>query len=219
MRNHADYSLMKSLYDSCRRDFDRAARGDLEKHALLAALAANGSGGYSKACLYSPTLHGALSGRLEGRRSSLPLAPRRDLERYLETFGTATGKETSLRRLASFHGSTLVAGFHCVRWGVSVDELLDDSTHFVLADRLIEEFCTKRDLKLERDLPALGHLWTAGRGLRDSRVSMYVGRLRMRFDIYRWILNQDVITQPNVTTAMSTSSGPRRPPSARQGQP
>ena len=75
MRNHADYSLMKSLYDSCRRDFDRAARGDLEKHALLAALAANGSGGYSKACLYSPALHGALSGRLEGRRSSLPLAP------------------------------------------------------------------------------------------------------------------------------------------------
>ena len=219
MRNHTDYSLMKSLYDSCRSDIDRAARGDLEKHALLAALTANGSGGYSKACLYSPTLHGALSGRLEGHRSSLPLAPRQDLERYLETFGTATGREALLRRLASFHGSTLVAGFHCVRWGFSVDELLDDSTHFVLADRLIGEFCTKRNLKLERDLPALGHLWTAGRGLRDSGVSMYVGRLRMRFDIYRWILNQDVIKQLSITTVMATSSGPRRSPSARQGQP
>ncbi len=218
MRNHADYSLMKSLHDSCRRDFDRAARGDLEKHALLAALSANGSGGYSKACLYSPTLHDALSRRLEGRRSSLPVVPRRDLEQYLEAFGTATGREASLRRLASFHGSTLVAGFHCVRWGVSIDELLDDSTHFVLADRLIEEFCTKRNLKLERDLPALGHLWTTGRGLRNSGVSMYVGRLRMRFDIYRWILNQHVITQRNVTSAMPISSGPRRPPLARQGQ-
>ncbi len=48
---------------------------------------------------------------------------------------------------------------------------------------------------------------------------MYVGRLRMRFDIYRWILNQDVITQLNITTAMSTSTGPRGPVLARQGQP
>ena len=191
MRNHTDFSLMKSIYDSCRREIDEAARGDLEKHALLAALAANGSGGYSKACHYSPTLHDALSQRLKGRRTSLPLTPRRDLEQYLETFGDGGGRQALLRRLASFHGATLLAGFHCVRWSVSVDQLLDASTHYELAERLIGEFCTKHNLRLERDLPALGRLWTAGRGLRDSGVSMYVGRLRMRFDIYRWILNQE----------------------------
>ena len=191
MRNHTDFRLMKSIYDSCRRDIGRAVRGDPEEHALLAALTANGSGGYSKACRFSPTLHDALSGRLKGLRSSLPLVPRRDLERYLETFPAAGDREAALRQLASFHGLTQVAGFHCARWGVSVDELLDDSTHFVLAARLIAEFRAKSDLKLERDLPALGRRWTAGRGLRDSGVSMYVGRLKMRFDIYRWILNQE----------------------------
>lgn len=191
MRNHIDYSLMKSVYDSCRRDIDQAVRVDAERHALFAALAANGSGGYSKACRYSPTLYDALSQRLKGCRSSLPLVPRRDLERYLETFGPGPGREAVLRQLASFHGSTLIAGFRCVSWGVSVAELLADSSHFVLADRLISELCAKRVWKLERDLPAIARLWTAGRGLRDSGVSMYVGRLKMRFDIYRWILNQE----------------------------
>ena len=191
MRNHTDFRLMKSIHDSCRRDIGRAVRGDPEEHALLAALTANGSGGYSKACRFSPALHDALSGRLKGLRSSLPLVPRRDLERYLETFGAAGDREAALRQLATFHGLTQIAGFHCARWGVSVDELLDDSTHFSLAARLIAEFRAKSDLKLERDLPALGRRWTAGRGLRDSGVSMYVGRLKMRFDIYRWILNQE----------------------------
>ena len=120
MRDHIDFSLMKSISDSCRSD--RATRGDVEKHALLAALAANCSGGCIKACRYSPALHRELSKRREatGLRclscrdvilgnnlKHLPRAARRaggSLTGLVSRFHAGHG--FSLRSLEYFHRST-----------------------------------------------------------------------------------------------------------------
>ena len=185
---HVDYSLLRSIRKVCGREIEEAAEGDPRRCSVLAALTANGSGGSPDARRFSPVLYENLRQKLQGgERLPTVLASRREMESYLKKYGQGSEQDT-LRLLGSLHGCTLIAGYHCARWKIPLDELKDASSHFFHANRLIEDFCSKYRLDPEADLARLGHLRAAEQGLGGTKTSMYVGRLRMRVDLYRRIL-------------------------------
>ena len=184
---HVDYSLLRSIRNVCGREIEKAAEGDPRRCSVLAALTANGSGGSTDARRFSPVLYENLRQKLQGERLPTVLASRRELESYLKKCGQGSERD-ALRLLGSLHGYTLIAGYHCARWKIPLDELKDGSSHFLQANRLIENFCSKYRLDPEEDLARLGHLWAAEQGLGGTKTSMYIGRLRMRVDLYRRIL-------------------------------
>ena len=184
---NVDYSLLRSIRKVCGREIEEAVEGDPRRCAVLAALTANGSGGSAGARRFSPALYENLRQKLQGVRLPAVLASRRELERYLKKHGQGSERD-GLRRLGSLYGYTLIPGYHCARWKIRLEELKDASSHFFHANRLIEDYRGKYRLDLEEDLARLGHLWAGEQGLGGTKTSMYVGRLRMRVDLYRRIL-------------------------------
>ena len=188
MKQHIDYPLMRSIFEDLGEEIDRETAGNEARAPVLAALTANGSSGAAAAYRFSPPRLDALSRTLSGEGSADVPVSRQALQNWLETFSHRGDDKALLRGLAGFHGFTLMAGIHAVRWGISLDELTTSRDHFTLANRLVDEYCIDHGLELPGHLMALGRLWTTGRGLRSGSVSMYAGRLKMRFEIYREIL-------------------------------
>ncbi len=188
MKRHIDYPLMWSIFEDLGEEIESATAGDQVRAAVLASLTANGSGGAAAACRFSPTLLDSLSRVLEGEESLDASVSKQALRIWLDTYSHLDDEKTLLRGAAGFHGFTLMAGIHAVRWGISLDELAASRDHFERANRLVDEYCIDHDLELPGQLVVLARLWTAGRGLRAGSVSMYAGRLMMRFEIYAEIL-------------------------------
>ena len=188
MKQHIDYPLMRSIFEDLGEEIERATAGDQARAAVLAALTANGSSGAAAAYRFSPPQLEALSRTLAGEGSVDVPVSKQALQNWLETFSHRGADKALLRELSGFHGFTLIAGIHAVRWGISLDELAASGDHFTRANRLVDEYCIDHGLELPGHLMALGRLWTTGRGLRSGSVSMYAGRLKMRFEIYREIL-------------------------------
>ena len=188
MKQHIDYPLMRSVFEDLGEEIAGATAENQTRAAVLAALTANGSSGAAAASRFSPPRLDALSRTLSGEGSANVPVSKQALRNWLERFSRLGNDKALLRGLAGFHGFTLMAGIHAVRWGISLDELTTSRDHFTLAGRLVDEYCIDHGLKLPRDLGALGRLWTTGRGLRDGSVSMYGGRLKMRVEIYREIV-------------------------------
>ncbi len=192
MKRHIDYPLMRSIFDDLGEAIDRETVGNEERTAVLAALAANGSGGAAGVRRFSPPQLEALSRTLANQTSAGLSISTRALRNWLELFSNSGDERGLLHGMAGFHGYTLMAGImagiYAVRWGISLDEFTAARDHFNLANRLVDELCIDHGLELPRDLGTLGRLWTTGRGLRDGSVSMYAGRLQMRFEIDRAIV-------------------------------
>ncbi len=173
---------MQWIRESCGKEIAHATGGDAARGALLAAIAANESGGCREAYRFSPANHQKLLALLRGEQSDSGGLTRAQLEKRL---GIAAERERTalLKKLAGRHGQTQLAGYHTVVWNVPLEALTDKALHFELAARRLEELCREFELDPATQPLEVGRLWNGEDG-NQLRSGVYAWRLGVRMRLW-----------------------------------
>ena len=179
----AERTLMQWIQGSCGKEITEATGGDAARGALLAAIAANESGGCRDAYRFSPANHQKVVALIRGEESTLSRLTRAALEKWLGKTRSERERAALLKKLAGLHGYTQIAGYYTVIWNVPLEALHDKALHFELAARRLEELCREFELDPETQPIELGRLWNSEDGNR-LRSGVYGWRLGARMRLW-----------------------------------
>jgi hypothetical protein len=179
--------LMQSIFDNCGRRIAKATCGDATRNALLAAIAANESGGRPGHYRFSFENYGCLLGLLKGDASGPNGLTRRQLEKRLREPGPETESGALLKKLAGLYGYTQIPGYYSIVWNASLEALMEEESHFSFAAALLDRICRQFHLDPETQTAAIGRCWNAGHASGRASSALYSWRLVERMKLYRGI--------------------------------
>ena len=175
---------MRWIKQSCGREIAEATGGDPVRGALLAAIAANESGGGRQAYRFAPEIYQKLVGLLGGSESKVEALTRTQLEKWLSTAGSEAQRAERLKKLAGLHGYTQIPGYCAIEWKAPLEALTERQRHFDFAVRRLERLCREHQLDPATQAVELGRCWSAGYPNGRTRSAMYSWRLRERMRLY-----------------------------------
>ncbi len=183
----AERRLMQAIFENCGRRIAKATCGDATRNALLAAIAANESGGRRRHYRFSFENYGRLLGLVEGDASSLNGLTRRQLEKRLRDPAPETESAALLKKLAGLYGYTQIPGYYSIVWNAPLETLMEEETHFSFAAALLDQICRQFHLDPETQAAAIGRCWNSGHASRRASSALYSWRLVERMKLYRGI--------------------------------
>ena len=180
----ADQELMRWIEQSCGREITEATGGDRVRGALLAAIAANESGGCRQAYRFAPENYQRLLGLLSGGESKVEGLARGPLEKWLSAAASELQRMELLKKLAGLHGYTLIPGYCAIEWKAPIEALVERERHFSFAARRLERLCRDHHLDPTTQAVEVGRCWNAGHPGGRTRSPLYSWRLRERMRLY-----------------------------------
>ncbi|MBI3667257.1 MAG: hypothetical protein HY236_13705 [Acidobacteria bacterium] len=174
---------MAWIRQSCGREIAAATGGDPARSALLAAIAANESGGRREAYRFAPAVYQRLMGLLEGSESKIEGLTRAQLEKWLSAAGSEAQRKERLKKLAGLYGYTQIPGYCAIEWKASFGALTDKARHFQFAIRRLDSLCREHQLDPATQAVEVGRCWNTGHPHGRMRSGLYSWRLRERM---RW---------------------------------
>lgn len=206
-----DHIVVRRVYEICQEHIAKAVASTPLPGALLAALAANESGGNPEASCFEPEVYGHLKAVASGattafgsivwnnlfpacQESLQPGSP--DLRarfaalpsQHDEALRAITGaEEEALHGLASSWGFTQIMGYQVIGHQAEVRDLLDPDFHFRFAVKLLSDFARRFRLRLSRDFEDLFRCWNTGRPNGKTFDPEYVAKGLRRMKLYQEI--------------------------------
>jgi hypothetical protein len=181
----AERRLMRSIRDDCGEAIVEACGGDEALTTLVAAIAANESGGSRRGFRFAPPNYVRLTALLAGAEAKFDGVTRVQLEKRLSAAPTESERAALLKQLAGLHGYTQIAGYRSIAWKIPLDALWEKKKHFEFAVELLRGYCGEFGLEPARHALELGRCWSAGHPSGVPASALYTWRLTERMRLYR----------------------------------
>lgn len=185
----SERDLMLRIRDAFESDIHHAVMGTSVPPAFIAALTANESAGDPKATRFESHVFGRLSEVVLGERPSysgvITAGMLLTLSRENESHAAYLKRHLfTLRGAATSWGLTQIMGWHMVRWGEPITDLLDPTRHYGYAMHLLGEFIGRFQFDPARDFEGMARAWNSGSPTGKTHDPDYVPNLLRRMQVW-----------------------------------